>query len=83
MHSQIILENTDTFSYPYSVITTNGVTKEDIPSRITKAKGAFAQLNKIGFKNSCFKILYNLFIENMNWFLSIKNRILHFIYSKI
>ena len=41
------VENTDSFTYLGSVITTDGGAKEDILHRISKAKGAFAQLNKI------------------------------------
>ena len=39
--------NTDSFTYLGIVITTDGGAKEDILHRISKAKGAFAQLNKI------------------------------------
>ena len=39
------VKNTDSFTYRGSVITTDGGAKEDILHRISKAKGAFAQLN--------------------------------------
>ena len=39
--------NTDSFTYLGSVIATDGGAKEDILHRISKAKGAFDQLNKI------------------------------------
>ena len=41
------IENVENFTYLGSVITSDGGAKEDILSRISKAKGAFAQLNKI------------------------------------
>ena len=40
-------ENTDSFNYLGSVITTDGGAKEDILHRISKEKATFAQLNKI------------------------------------
>ena len=41
------MENTDSFDYLGSVITTDGGAKRDILHGIYKAKGAFAELNKI------------------------------------
>ena len=39
--------NTNSFTYPGSIVTSDGGTEEDIMARLGKARGAFTRLNKI------------------------------------